>query len=145
MNQYVKTFLVAVVASGLVLGVYLTFIQEPRQVVIQENTASAPVIHTGSKALLQVEDFSAAAEMSVNSVVHVNVAVERQRSPWEEFFYGGSVDQLANKLAGLAARERNGCLWTEHTRRVAQSMERFTWSHLVETHDGAVDKACIYH
>lgn len=89
MNQYVKTFLVALVASGLVLGVYLTFIQEPRQVVIQENAASAPVIHTGSKAPLQVEDFSAAAEMSVNSVVHVNVAVERQRSPWEEFFYGG--------------------------------------------------------
>jgi glycosyltransferase involved in cell wall biosynthesis len=63
----------------------------------------------------------------------------------EDFLYDGSVDQLAEKLAVLAERLKNGCLWSENTQRVVQSMERFTWNRLVDTLDGAVEKVCIYH
>jgi glycosyltransferase involved in cell wall biosynthesis len=63
----------------------------------------------------------------------------------EEFFYDGSVDHLANTLATLAERVRNDCLWSEESRRVAQSMERFTWSNLVDALDKAVERVCIYH
>jgi len=63
----------------------------------------------------------------------------------EEFFYNSSGDQLANKLATLAERVRKSCLWTEETRRVAQSMERFTWGNLVDTLDEAVDKVSLNH
>ena len=89
MKQYFKSILFAAIGGGLVLGVYLTFFQQPRQVIIQDTTGGAPIVQTRNNTPLQADDFSAAAEMSVNSVVHVNVAVERQRSPWEEFFYGG--------------------------------------------------------
>ena len=57
----------------------------------------------------------------------------------------GCMNNLANKLATLAERVKKGCLWSEETRRVAQSVERFTWNHLVDTLDGAVEKVCIYH
>ena len=57
--------------------------------VISDGFENAPIVTTANRTVLETSDFSAAAEMSVNSVVHVNVAVERQRSPWEEFFYGG--------------------------------------------------------
>ncbi len=89
MKQNIRTFLMATIASGLVLGVYLTFFQQPRQVVIQENSPGYVNVKTANQKPLQVDDFAAAAELSVNSVVHVNVSVQRQRSPWEEFFYGG--------------------------------------------------------
>jgi glycosyltransferase involved in cell wall biosynthesis len=63
----------------------------------------------------------------------------------DEFFYDGSVTDLANKLAALAERVSKGCLWTEDTRRVVRSMERFRWDNLVDTLDEAVDKACFNH
>ena len=89
MNQAIKTLSLATLGGALTLSAYLTFFQEPRQVVISDGFENAPIVTTANRTVLETSDFSAAAEMSVNSVVHVNVAVERQRSPWEEFFYGG--------------------------------------------------------
>lgn len=89
MNQAIKTLSLATLGGALTLSAYLTFIQEPRQVVISNGFENAPVVTAANRTVLETSDFSAAAELSVNSVVHVNVAVERQRSPWEEFFYGG--------------------------------------------------------
>lgn len=63
----------------------------------------------------------------------------------EEFFYDGSVAGLANKLAALAERVRNGCLWKEETRYVVKTMQRFTWDNLVDTLDETVDKVCYNH
>ena len=63
----------------------------------------------------------------------------------EEFFYDGSVAHLANKLAILAEQVKNDCLWMEDTRRVAQSMERFTWDNLVSSLDEAVDEVSFNH
>jgi glycosyltransferase involved in cell wall biosynthesis len=70
--------------------------------------------------------------------LHDNVNVE-------ELFYDGSVNHLAEKLTALAERVRNGCLWTEDTRRVARSMERFTWEKLADTLDEAVDRVGFNH
>jgi len=63
----------------------------------------------------------------------------------EAFFYDGSVTHLANKLAALAERVGNGSLWSEDTRRVVRSMERFTWDNLVDILDEAVDKVGFNH
>lgn len=90
MKQAFKTIGLATVGGVITLGLYLGFIEEPKQVFIQETPVNTPVVTTGNRTVLEAADFSAAAELSVNSVVHVNVAVERQISPWEEFFYGGS-------------------------------------------------------
>jgi serine protease Do len=90
MKQVFKTIGLATLGGAITLGLYLGFVEEPKQVFIQENPVSTPVVTTGNRTVLEAGDFSAAAELSVNSVVHVNVAVERQISPWEEFFYGGS-------------------------------------------------------
>lgn len=90
MKQAFKTIGLATVGGAITLGLYLGFVEEPKQVFIQDSTSSTPVVSTTNRAVLEAANFSAAAEMSVNSVVHVNVAVERQISPWEEFFYGGS-------------------------------------------------------
>lgn len=89
MNQAIKTVSLATLGGALTLSAYLTFFQEPRQVLIADGSENAPIVTTANRTVLETSDFSDAAEMSVNSVVHVNVAVERQRSPWEEFFYGG--------------------------------------------------------
>lgn len=89
MNQAIKSIGLATLGGALTLSAYLTFFQEPRQVVITDGTAHFPVVETANRTVLEASDFSAAAEMSVNGVVHVNVAVQRQASPWEEFFYGG--------------------------------------------------------
>jgi Do/DeqQ family serine protease len=89
MNQAIKTVSLATLGGALTLSAYLTFFQEPRQVVIADGSENSSIVTTANRTVLETSDFSAAAEMSVNSVVHVNVAVERQRSPWEEFFYGG--------------------------------------------------------
>ncbi|MEJ2705779.1 MAG: glycosyltransferase [Sedimentisphaerales bacterium] len=63
----------------------------------------------------------------------------------EEFFYDGSPTDLAGKLAALAERVRDGRLWTEHTRRAAQPVKRFTWDNTVDTLDAALDKVCFNH
>jgi Do/DeqQ family serine protease len=89
MNQALKTISLATLGGALTLSAYLTFFQEPRQVVIADGNGATPAVTTANRTVLETSDFSAAAELSVNSVVHVNVAVERQASPWEQFFYGG--------------------------------------------------------
>ena len=63
----------------------------------------------------------------------------------EVFFYDGRVNDLADKLTDVAEHIKNGYLWTEDTSRVAQSMERFTWSCLVDTLDEAIEMACFNH
>jgi glycosyltransferase involved in cell wall biosynthesis len=63
----------------------------------------------------------------------------------EEFFYDGSVNHLANRLTALAERVKKGGLRTENARRMAESMERFTWNNLAGTLDEAVDKVCCIH
>ena len=63
----------------------------------------------------------------------------------EDFFYDGSVTHLAKKLAALAKRLEKGCLWSEDTKQVTRSMERFTWGNLVGILDRAVDEVCFNH
>ncbi len=87
MNQALKTIGLAALGGTLTLGMYIGFAQDPRQVVIQPNGTQTAV--RNANYVEQVSDFSMAAEQTVNSVVHVSVAVERQQNPWEEFFYGG--------------------------------------------------------
>lgn len=88
MKQIVKTLGLATVGGALTLAMYVGFVEEPKQVVIQQAHPTMPVAQT-SMAAVDNLNFTFAAESSVNSVVHVNVAVERHQSPIEQFFYGG--------------------------------------------------------
>ena len=90
MKQTLKSIGLAAVGGAIVLGAYIGFVEEPKQVVIQQSPQNVPIVTTSSGANVQVSDFAEAAEISVNSVVHVNVAKEREVSPWEQYFYGNT-------------------------------------------------------
>jgi len=91
MNQTLKTFAVATLGGAMALGAYVTFIEQPQSIIMQADSMQAPVVHARNVVPLAVSDFSEAAEMTVNSVVHVNVAVERKvqyMNPFDQFFFG---------------------------------------------------------
>lgn len=58
----------------------------------------------------------------------------------EEFFYDGTVADLADKLTALENRLKNGCLWDENAEQVVRRMERFKWDNVARILDDAVDK-----
>lgn len=58
----------------------------------------------------------------------------------EEFFYDGSVTDLADRLTMLSERVEKGCLLDEDTGRIARLMERFTWGNLATVLDQAAEK-----
>ena len=58
----------------------------------------------------------------------------------EEFFYDGSVADLADKLTILARRIEDDCLWRGDSERVVRLVKRFEWGNLVGVLDGAIRK-----
>ena len=57
----------------------------------------------------------------------------------EEFFYDGSVAELARKLAELAARLAEGALWRADPGRLSRLMSKFRWPNLVPFLDDAIE------
>ncbi len=99
MKQVFKSIAIAALGGSLVLAGYVGFVEEPKQVVIKQSQPQFPIINTNTATAASL-DFSLAAETSVNSVVHVNVAVERKQSPWDQFFYGNNSSRQMVKGSG---------------------------------------------
>lgn len=58
-----------------------------------------------------------------------------------EFFYDGSVTQLAERLWDLARRAEAGDLWQGDPTRGATAVQRFTWRHMSPKLDAALAEA----
>lgn len=114
MKQVLKTIGLAGLGGALVLTIYINFFQEPRQVVIQQQGQNIPAVQTSAGSNLEVASFAEAAELSVNGVVHVNVAVERRRSQWEEFFYGQGKPQIVQGSGSGVIISQNGYIVTNN-------------------------------
>lgn len=87
MKNIVKIILISALGGALSLGAYKMFFEEP-EVRIIESQQPGTAFRT-SMATAAPEDFTEAAEKTVNAVVHVTTAVETRgmaRSPLEFFF-----------------------------------------------------------
>ena len=58
----------------------------------------------------------------------------------EKFFYDGSPENLAEKLAVLAARIENNCLWEGDDNTLIERTQRYRWQNLAGVLDGALAK-----
>ena len=93
MNAILKTVGLAALGGAITLGVYKTFLDSPKEVVIHE-MKSIPVAATSNTSANTIvpSSFNEAAESSLNAVVHVKVASERKTNyvdPFEFFFGNG--------------------------------------------------------
>jgi Do/DeqQ family serine protease len=91
MNQALKTLSISFVGAAFALGAYIGFVEKPAEVVFNYPSQQSTPVSVHRTPPLAVSDFSEAAEMTVNSVVHVNVAVERKvqyMNPFDQFFFG---------------------------------------------------------
>jgi len=90
MKNIARIFLVSALGGALTLGAYKVFFEEPRVATIIESATPTNFIPTGLSPSDEGGSFTLAAEKTVNSVVHVKTAVERDgymaRSPFEFFF-----------------------------------------------------------
>lgn len=92
MKNIAKIFLISTLGGVITLGLYKIFFEAPLEnIIIQEASSSA--IQTNSRSFLPLAEtsFTAAAEKTVNSVVHVKTAVEaryRQQSSPLDYFFG---------------------------------------------------------
>ncbi|NVK28293.1 MAG: Do family serine endopeptidase [Flavobacteriia bacterium] len=89
MKQTLSTLAVAIAGGAAAVIGYTQLVDSPQQVVIQQNQTPS-VVRTANGAPIQWDNFSEAAEMAVNSVVHVKTAVEQGYyvSPFRGFGFG---------------------------------------------------------
>lgn len=92
MKQNLKLFVVALLGGLISLAVYNRFFQKEVRVVekVQEQlpvfTSNTPSVIVAAESLT---DFTKAAELTLNAVVHVkNTAIGVQRDPFAELFFG---------------------------------------------------------
>ncbi|MBL4904445.1 MAG: trypsin-like peptidase domain-containing protein [Flavobacteriaceae bacterium] len=85
---------IAFMGGAIALGGYKIFLEKP-QVIIERtieptgNIIQSNYTNTGLYNNTSSTDFTAAAEKTVNAVVHVkNTAFKTKRDPWAEFYYG---------------------------------------------------------
>ncbi|SHI95195.1 S1C family serine protease [Pseudozobellia thermophila] len=94
MKKIASTFFTALFAGAITLGAYKLFFEKPNYAIVTEsegrpvfNTSYTPTSPKG--AGINEADFTTAAEMTVNAVVHVkNVSITRDRGSYLDFFYG---------------------------------------------------------
>lgn len=90
MKNTLKTIGLAALGGALTLGVYTSFIEEPKEVLIQNQQIDSPIAEVSNYTnVVTPSSFNAAAESSLNAVVHVKVAAERKSQyidPMEYFF-----------------------------------------------------------
>lgn len=91
MKNIAKILLVSILGGVITLSLYKTFFEQPiLRTVVKE--VSSPSMQTGSNSFFPLAEtsFTAAAEKTVNSVVHVKTSIEarlrRPSSPMEYFF-----------------------------------------------------------
>ncbi len=94
MKKLISFFFVALIASTISLLGYVSFFEKPTDSSIsdiQDSLAKTVQTRYTSPAIVAAEttDFVAAAERSLNAVVHVkNTSVSTSRDPFADFFYG---------------------------------------------------------
>ena len=93
MKKFSSLFLVALMSGGITLGAYKLFIEKP-SVQLQKDgittLSTLPVANYSNVGFTsEAPDFTEAAELALNSVVHVkNVSYRQVSDPIMEFFYG---------------------------------------------------------
>ena len=106
MKTIFKTVGLAALGGAITLGVYTTFLDSPKEVVIHE-MKSLPVAQTANaSAAIVPSSFNTAAESSLNAVVHVKVASERKTNyvdPFEFFFGNGQPRQQSQIVWGTGS------------------------------------------
>ncbi len=101
MKKIGSSLLIAIFAGAITLGAYKLFFEETNYALVSDdnaasiiNTSFSPVSSKGSG--INEVDFTAAAENTVNAVVHVkNVTISRGPTSLLEFFYGYEGSQKA--------------------------------------------------
>lgn len=96
MKRIASTFITALFAGAITLGgAYKLFFEKPNYTIVSDNESGPPVFNTSYTptsargAGINEVDFTIAAEMTVNAVVHVkNVTMSRGSSSYLDFFYG---------------------------------------------------------
>lgn len=58
----------------------------------------------------------------------------------EQFFYDGTVPDLADNLAALAQHKKKGRLWNEDPDRLVRLMQRYRWDNLGQVLDQAIER-----
>ena len=102
MKKYLSLFIIALLSGGLTLAGYKTFFEKNTPLLpiksSTEDTAQVVqtgFVHTPGGMLSENTDFTAAAEATVDAVVHVmNHSVYIPRNPIESFFYGRGFEQV---------------------------------------------------
>lgn len=93
MKKFSSLFLVALMSGGITLGAYKLFIEKP-SVQLQKDgittLSNFPVANYSNVGFTsEAPDFTEAADLALNSVVHVkNVSYRQVSDPIMEFFYG---------------------------------------------------------
>lgn len=108
LKQTVGIFLIAGIGGVSSLGISKFFDQEQAQGYTIAAPAPVKYINMPGASLAEVPDFAAAAEMSVNSVVHVKTVYERAEEvqmadPLYRFFYGPNAPKGGNSIPQMAS------------------------------------------
>ncbi|KAB2814679.1 trypsin-like peptidase domain-containing protein [Phaeocystidibacter luteus] len=127
MKQTLSTLAVAIAGGAAAVVGYTQLVDSPQQVVIQQNQTPS-VIRTANGAPIQWDSFSEAAEMAVNSVVHVKTAVEQGYyvSPFRGFGFGqGNMTPriVEGTGSGVIISENGYIVTNNHVIANAQSVE----------------------
>src|SRR5690554_82705 len=92
MKRFSSLFLVALLSGGITLGAYKLFIEKPTASSQQSGITTVSTLPTTFRNVgftTEAPDFTEAAELAINSVVHVkNVSYRQVNDPIMEFFYG---------------------------------------------------------
>jgi serine protease Do len=94
MKESVKSFAIALLGGAIAVGAYEYFKPAPKAYVIENATSKTPVQFTSYAGALPAgaTDFTHAAEMSLNSVVHIKTQIQAQnalnRDPFFDYFFG---------------------------------------------------------
>lgn len=128
MKQILTTLGIAVAGGAAAVIGYSQWFDEPRQVVIEQSTNSPSTLQTANGTPIQWDNFSVAAESSVNSVVHVKTAVESgyYMSPFRGFGFGrGSMTPriVQGSGSGVIISEDGYIVTNNHVIKNAQQVQ----------------------
>jgi serine protease Do len=105
MKRVIGAFLIAAIGGASALGLHAIFIKNQTRTEYVQNTPNVKYVNLPGPASGEgAVDFTAAAEMAVQGVVHVKTVMEAQNNqfyfndPWKDFFGGGGYPQQQPQL-----------------------------------------------
>ncbi len=113
MKESVKSFAIALLGGAIAVGAYDNLKPAPKAYVIETSTAKNPVRFASYAGPLPAGsiDFTAAAEMSLNSVVHITTEIQSRgainRDPVFEYFFGPQGGSGIQEASGSGVIIRN--------------------------------------